>query len=69
MPRLIEGVDDLKEYIEGVLARADHHAGSVDEISLTIAGAIIWRADSIRVFETQGQMRNALWIHICDKCY
>ncbi len=70
MPRTVTNVDVLQDYIGGVMDRADHHAGNVDEIALAIAGAVIWRKDGdIQVYEREGQMTNALWIHINGQRY
>jgi hypothetical protein len=69
MPRPIIDVDTLKQYILGVMARAEHHGRRVDEICLAIAGAIIWRANDIEVFERQGEMTNVLWMHVGETRY
>lgn len=70
MPRTVTHVDVLQDYISGVMDRADHHAGDVNEIALTIAGALIWRKDGdIQVYERQGQMTNALWFHVNGQRY
>lgn len=70
MPRTVTDVDLLQEYIRGVMSRAEHHARGVDEVCLTIAGAIIWRKDGdIRVYEREGEMKNALWIDIDGRSY
>ena len=63
MPRTVTDVDMLQEYVRGVLNRADHHAPNVDQVALTIAGAIIWRKDPtpLKVFEREGEMKNVLW--------
>jgi len=50
--------------------RAEHHAGQVNEVCLAIAGAVIWRKDGdIQVYEREGQMTNALWVHIGSHRY
>jgi hypothetical protein len=41
----VSEVEQLREYVRGVLGAAQHHAGNVDEIILAIAGAIIARKD------------------------
>ena len=70
MPRTVTDVDVLQEYICGVMDRADHHAGNINEVSLAIAGAVVWRKDGdIRVYERSGQMTNALWVHIGGNRY
>lgn len=69
MPRNIVGVDVLKQYILGVMERAEHHGQNVDEICLAVAGAIVWKADRIDVYERMGSMGNALWLYVDDKKY
>jgi hypothetical protein len=63
MPKEIVDVEVLKQYISGVIERAQHHAGGVDEVCLAIAGAIVWMADKIEVFGREGKMANALWLY------
>lgn len=41
MPKQINDVDTLKDYINGVLGRAQHHANNVDEIATAVAGSIV----------------------------
>src|SRR5690242_16325030 len=43
MPISLLNVDDLQEHLFGVLRRSDHHAGDVNEVLLTLSGAILWR--------------------------
>ncbi len=71
MPRSIADVNVLRQYLEGVLTRADHHAPNVDEVALAIAGAIVWRKDDadLEVFERDGEMKNVLWVRIGGQRY
>ena len=70
MPKTVTDVDVLQDYIRGVMDRAEHHADKVDEITLAIAGAVIWRKDGdIQVYEREGQMANALWVDINGQRY
>ena len=70
MPKTVTAVDVLQDYIRGVMDRAEHHADKVDEITLAIAGAVIWRKDGdIQVYEREGQMTNALWVDINGQRY
>lgn len=66
MPRAITEIQVLRDYIGGVMDRADHHGDNVSEVALALAGAIIWRkdADDIEVFVRDGQMTNVLWVRI-----
>lgn len=72
MPLPVSDVDVLKGYIDGVMARADHHANEVEEIALGLAGAIIWRKDDgkdIEVMQQQGATKNVLWVYIGGRRY
>ena len=71
MPQQITDVEILKEYINGVIERAKHHAGDVNEIVLALAGAIVWKKDiePIEVFTRKGEMKNVLWVKINRKKY
>lgn len=71
MPTPVTDVDLLQKYLEGVMERADHHAGSVNEIALAIAGAIVWRKDAepIKVMAHAGDMKNVLWVKISGQRY
>ena len=66
MPLEITEVQQLREYLRGVMDRAEHHAGNVDEIALAIAGAVIWRMDDepLEAFTREGQTKNVLWARV-----
>lgn len=72
MALTVKDVEQLRAYIQGVIARADHHAGNVKEIALALAGAILWRKDdedSIKVMEREGATANVLWVVIGGNRY
>lgn len=64
MPVHVNDVDTLKQYIEGVMGRAAHHAGNVDGVALALAGAIVWKKDEddIEVMASAGATKNVLWV-------
>lgn len=66
MALTVEDVDSLQQYIIGVMNRADHHAGNVNEIALALVGAIVWKKDDtpIRVMARDGETKNVLWVSI-----
>lgn len=55
--------EPLKHYFNRVLKRADHHAKEVEEVALSIMGAVIWKAEGdIEVKETkENESGNILW--------
>ena len=61
----------LKQYFNGVLGRADHHAKEVERVALSIMGAVIWKSDrDIEVKETsEGGTGNILWFWSNDNKY
>jgi len=55
----------LNEYINGVMNRANHHGQNVNEIVLTLAGAVIWRAtQDVEVRTFKDQTANILWLTV-----
>ncbi|MCU0429188.1 MAG: hypothetical protein MUF42_04380 [Cytophagaceae bacterium] len=55
----------LNEYINGVMNRADHHGQNVNEIVLTLVGAVIWRAtQDVEVRTYNEQTANILWLTV-----
>jgi hypothetical protein len=64
-------VDVLHQYAEGVMNRADHHAGQVKGIALALLGGIIWRGDpgSIEIKQYAGGLANVLWVTISGRRY
>jgi hypothetical protein len=72
MPVTLDDVDMLKQYIDGVMGRADHHAQDVAAVALTLAGAIVWRKDAaadIQVMSKDGDLKNVLWVKISGQRY
>lgn len=68
MATTIQNVEILREYLTGVLDRANHHAHNVNEIALAIAGGIVWRTtNNIRVMSRDGEMKNVLWLEVEDR--
>jgi hypothetical protein len=64
-------VEELHIYAEGVMGRADHHAGNVKGIALALLGGIIWRGepDSIRIRRFAGSPANMLWVNVGANTY
>jgi hypothetical protein len=72
MAHVISDVATLKEYIEAVMARAEHHGPNVGAIALTLAGAIVWRKDPepIEVHEGRSMTHGTvLWVRIGGQRY
>ncbi|EMC0410304.1 hypothetical protein VBP81_004359 [Vibrio fluvialis] len=71
MALTVKDVNLLSQYIAGVMARAEHHAGNVEEIALALAGAILWRKDdtNIKVMAHGGDTKNVLWVTIGGEQY
>lgn len=68
MATTISTINILKEYLNGVLERADHHANNVNEIALAIAGGIIWKSSKdVKVLTRNGEMKNVLWLQTKDR--
>lgn len=72
MAREITTINELQAYFAGVMKRADHHAGNVNDVAMAIAGAVIWRKDpahDIEIMERQGNAGNAMWVYINGNRY
>jgi hypothetical protein len=70
MPRTVSEVTTIRDYISGVMDRADHHAGNVRDICLALAGGVIWRCDGgLKVYERSGRITNAMWFKVGTKRY
>ena len=71
MPQQVTDIDLLRDYLRGVVNRADHHAQNVSEIALAIAGGVIWRKDDdpLEVMVREGEMKNVLWFRVGGKRY
>jgi integron cassette protein len=72
VPIAINDVETLKEYLNGVMSRAEHHGPSVSGIGLALAGAIIWRKDPepIEVHEGRSMAHGTvLWVRIGGQRY
>jgi hypothetical protein len=72
MPVAINDVATLKQYIEGIMARAEHHGPNVRGIVLALAGAIIWRKDPAPIEVHEGRSMahgTVLWVVIGGQRY
>ena len=71
MPKQIIDVDVLRDYLRGVMDRADHHAKNVNEVALAIAGGVIWRKDDdpLEIMVQEGEMKNVLWFRVEGRRY
>ncbi|HET7307118.1 MAG TPA: hypothetical protein VFK24_04805 [Gammaproteobacteria bacterium] len=72
MALTVADVQTLREYIIGVMERADHHGQGVNEIALALVGAILWRKDEnepIQVRTHGGETKNVLWVHMGGQRY
>ncbi len=66
----IDSIETLQRYLNGVLERADHHAGNVDGVALAILGAIVWKSDGeIQVREYNGSPANMIWFWVNGNRY
>lgn len=59
----------LKDYLNGVMSRADHHGQNVNEIVLTLIGAVIWKAQNIDVGTYKDTTTNVLWLTVNNNRY
>ena len=71
MPQRVKDIDILRDYLRGVMDRADHHAQSVSDVSLSIAGGVVWRKDDepLEILTRKGEMKNVLWFKVNGNRY
>ena len=71
MPQQVTDIDVLRNYLRGVMDRADHHAQDVNEVALAVAGGVVWRKDDdpLEVMTRDGEMKNVLWFRVNGKRY
>jgi Integron cassette protein VCH_CASS1 chain len=64
-------VQTLQSCAEGVMNRADHHAGQAKAIALSLLGGMIWRAEagSIKIKQYDGGLANVLWFTVKGRQY
>jgi len=64
MALTITTIDEMQEYLQGVVGRADHHARAVNSIVLPLLGAVVLYKDprtEIEVRTYDGSPANMLW--------
>jgi hypothetical protein len=64
MPARITTINELQQYLAGVVGRAEHHAPTVQTIVFALAGALICFKDAdapIEIFTRNGEAKNVLW--------
>lgn len=74
MPLQVTDIDVLRDYLRGVMSRADHHAQDVNEVALSVAGGVVWRKDDdpLEVMSSrtrEGGMANVIWFKVSQRRY
>ena len=71
MPQEVTDIDVLRDYLKGVVGRADHHARGINEVVLAVAGGVVWRKDDgpLEVRTRKGEMGNVLWFTVDRERY
>jgi len=70
MALTITTLDRLNQYINGVMERADHHGQNVNEVILTLAGGVLWRAtQDVEVRTYNNETANILWLVVGNNRY
>jgi hypothetical protein len=66
----VKELDSLQKYIDGIMTRANHHAGFVKEVVFPLITAVIWTKDAdIEVRGSGDDMKNLLWVNIKGQRY
>lgn len=64
MPIQLDSVGQLQTYLMGVIGKARHHAPEIEEVILTLAGAVVLFKDTETPLEARswrGNLANVLW--------
>ena len=72
MSKTITTIDEMQEYLQGVVGRAEHHAREVNSIVLPLLGAVVLLKDpgtEIEVRTRSGSTANVLWCWIGENRY
>jgi hypothetical protein len=69
MPKKIEFITELRDYFNGVMERAEHHAINVNEVAFVLLAAVVWKADDFKVLERLGEAKNVAWMEVDGKRY
>jgi hypothetical protein len=72
MPRNVVTVAELQTYLNGVSGRAAHHAPNVNEVILSLAGAVVMFKDPDSQLEARtyrGALANLLFVNINSTTY
>jgi hypothetical protein len=65
----ISSIPRFRLYLDGIMKKAKHHAGKVNEIILPLAGLVLWKAKEIKVREYNKKTANMAWCLINDEWY
>lgn len=69
MPLQVDDVATLRNYLTGVVERADHHGENVRYVVFPLVGAIILFKNpdqDLKVFAREGSTGNVMWVPIGD---
>jgi len=72
LAKTLLSVNDLQDYLATLNRKADHHAKSVEAITLMLAGAVVMLKNSgsdIKVLERDGETKNLMWVEINGNKY
>jgi|GEM_PF-491902 len=68
----INTIDEFREYLQGVVERATHHATNINEVILTLAGVVVLFKDPgrpLNVMTREGMQANVMWVTISGTRY
>lgn len=65
----IESIEELNKYFSGVVKRAEHHAGEVNDIIYPLLGFVILKASYIKARFYRENPANVLTVEIDNRMY
>ena len=72
MSMSLNQIQELQTVVQGILERSARHAGQVNEVLLSLIGAMLWRKnpqDVIKVNTKEGAGGNVVWFRVDDTRY
>lgn len=69
MPLTISDLETLRQYVDGVVAGADHHGPQVHQVCLALVGGIVWKAEELAARTRAGQPTNQLRMRRGEQWY
>ena len=71
MPLKLTTIEEMHDYLSGVMDRAIHHAPGISEVVMPLFSAVVWKMNphTFKAKVYMGEAKNAVWVEINGKDY